>query len=462
MACAAAGTALGLDVTARGNMHTAPFHINRSGTGARMRLRFFPYELKLRHVFTVATYSRSTTPDIQVEIDYDGVTGYGEASMPPYLQRELGSPQSVSAFLRKVQGIIGEFDDPFKTEEILTRIDTLSEGDAAGKAAVDIALHDLTGKLLGAPWFRIWGLDREKAPSTTFTIGIDTPEVVREKTRECAGRFNILKVKLGGEDDKRMIETIRSVTDLPIAVDANQGWRDRRQALEMILWLKEQGVVMVEQPMPREQRDDTAWVTQQSPLPVFADESIQRLGDVAAMKGLFTGINIKLMKCTGMREAWKMLTLARALGMKVMVGCMTETSCACSAAAQLSPAVDFADLDGSLLIANDRFKGMEVVKGKRPFPRHGGHRRQDNTPRPPGHRRGTARRGKIGRTWHITSHGISHSSGPRSSPLRHAARRPHPHPHPPRTARPAPAQHTAGRMTCGSASPPTSASPKSR
>lgn len=368
MACLAAGAGLGLDVMARSNARPAPFYINRSGMGARMKMRFFPYELKLRHVFTVASYSRSTTPDIQVEIEYDGVTGYGEASMPPYLQHELGSPESVTAFLKKVQGIIGGFDDPFKLEEILARIDSLSDGDAAGKAAVDIALHDLAGKLLGAPWFRIWGLDKDKAPSTTFTIGIDTPEVVREKTRECAGRFNILKVKLGGEDDKRMIETIRSVTELPIAVDANQGWADRRQALDMILWLKDQGVVMVEQPMPKQRYDDMAWVTQHSPLPVFADEAVQRLADVPSMKGLYSGINIKLMKCTGMREAWKMLTLARALGMKVMVGCMTETSCACSAAAQLSPAVDFADLDGNLLIANDRFRGMEVVGGKITLP----------------------------------------------------------------------------------------------
>ena len=135
-----------------------------------------------------------------------------------------------------------------------------------------------------------------------------------------------------------------------------------------IHWLKEKGVVMIEQPMPKEQLDDIAWVTGQSPLPVFADESIQRLKDIVGLKDAFTGINIKLMKCTGMREAWKMVTLARALGMKVMVGCMTETSCAISAAAQFSPAVDFADLDGSLLIANDRFKGMEVVKGKITLP----------------------------------------------------------------------------------------------
>ena len=188
--------------------------------------------------------------------------------------------------------------------------------------------------------------------------------MVRGKTREVAGQFNILKVKLGRDNDKEMIRTIRSVSALPIAVDANQGWSDRQYALDMIHWLKEQGIVMIEHPMPKKQLDDIAWITQQSPLPVFADESLQRLNDVTALKGAFTGINIKLMKCTGMREAWKMVTLARALDMKVMVGCMTETSCAVSAAAQLSPVVDFADLDGNLLISNDRFKGMEVINGK--------------------------------------------------------------------------------------------------
>ena len=341
------------------------FNLNRkSGMGAQMKLRFFPYELKLRHVFTVAAYSRSTTPDVQVELEYDGVIGYGEASMPPYLQKELGTMDSVMAFLRRVQEGIGRFSDPFQMEEILAYVDGLSESNAAAKAAVDIALHDLVGKLLQVPWYKLWGLNKDKAPSTTFTIGIDTADVVREKTKECADRFNILKVKLGGDNDREMIETIRSVTSLPIAVDANQGWTDRLQALDMIYWLKEQGIVMVEQPMPKERIDDIAWITRQSPLPIFADEGVQRLKDVAALKGVYTGINIKLMKCTGMREAWKMLNLARALDMKVMVGCMTETSCACSAAAQLSPAVDFADLDGNLLIANDRFRGMEVVKGK--------------------------------------------------------------------------------------------------
>ena len=333
-----------------------------------MTLRYFPYELQLRHTFTVATSSRTTTQGVQVEIEYEGLVGYGEASMPPYLQKELGTLESVQAFLKRVQDIIGEFDDPFKLEEILARIDSMSESDAAAKAAVDIALHDLVGKMLGAPWYKIWGFDAAKAPSTTFTIGIDTPDVVRAKTKECAEKFNILKVKLGRDNDKEKIETIRSVTNLPIAIDANQGWKDKKYAIDMIHWLNERGIVMIEQPMPKTQIDDIAWVTEHSPLPVFADESIQRLKDVAAQKGIFTGINIKLMKCTGMREAWKMLNLARAMDMKVMIGCMTETSCACSAAAQLSPAVDFADLDGNLLIANDRFRGMEVVNGKITIP----------------------------------------------------------------------------------------------
>ena len=342
---------------------TKNVNINRKGTSHKLEMKFFPYELKLRHVFTVATYSRTTTPDVQVEITYDGVTGYGEASMPQYLGQTV---QSVTAFLQKVD--LSQFNDPFQLEDILAYVDSLSPGDTAAKAAVDIALHDLVGKLLGAPWYKIWGLNKDKAPSTTFTIGSDAADVVKQKTRECANQFNILKVKLGRENDKGMIETIRSVTDLPIAVDINQGWKDKEKAIDEIFWLKEHGIVMVEQPMPKELRDDIAWLTEKSPLPIFADEAIQRLKDIKNVAGAYSGINIKLMKCTGMHEAWKMLNYARAIGMKVMVGCMTETSCAVSAAAQLSPAVDFADLDGNLLISNDRFKGMEVVKGKITLP----------------------------------------------------------------------------------------------
>ena len=329
----------------------------------RMKLRFYPYELQLQHTFTVSSYSRNTTPGVQVEIAYQGFTGYGEASMPPYLGQSV---ESVTAFLQKVD--LEQFADPFCLEDILTYVDSLSPGDTAAKAAVDIALHDLVGKLLGQPWWRLWGLDAAKAPDTTFTIGIDTPEVVREKTRECADRFNILKVKVGLDNDYEMIRTIREITQLPIAVDANQGWKDRQQALDEIFWLQEHGVVMVEQPMSKERLDDNAWITERSPLPIFADEAIQRLADIPSIKGAYTGINIKLMKCTGMREAWKMASYARAEGMRVMVGCMTETSCAVTAAAHLSPLADFADLDGNLLITNDRFRGMTVNQGRITLP----------------------------------------------------------------------------------------------
>jgi len=332
----------------------------KSSTGkGKMKLTYRPFDLQLRHAFNIANYSRTTTPAVLTEVEYDGVIGYGEASMPPY----LGETQaSVIEFLKKVN--LEQFSSPFELEDILYYVDKIAENNTAAKASVDIALHDLVGKLMGQPWHKIWGLDAAKAPSTTFTIGIDTPEVVREKTLEAAPLYNVLKIKLGREGDKEMIKAIRSVTDLPLAIDANQGWTEKNYALEMIHWLKERGAVMIEQPMPKLRIDDTAWVTERSPLPIFADESCQRLTDVMRLKGAFHGVNIKLMKCTGMREAWKILTTARAVNMQVMIGCMTETSCAVSAAAQLSPAVDWADLDGSLLISNDVFKGMTVVNGK--------------------------------------------------------------------------------------------------
>lgn len=350
------GTTLAKGLELTDDHKSVNFNVNGK---ARMHLSFEPYELKLKHVFTVSSFSRSTTPDVQVRIDYDGYTGYGEASMPPYLGQTV---ESVCSFLKKVD--LEQFPDPLCIDDILTYIDNLSDGDSAAKAAVDIALHDLVGKIIGAPWHRMLGLNPEKTPNTTYTIGIDTDEMVKLKTREVAGQFKILKVKLGTPRDREMIRAIREVSDLPIAVDVNQGWKNKKKALDEIFWLKEQGIVMVEQPMPKEMLDANAWLTERSPLPTFADEAIQRLKDIPAIKGAYTGINIKLMKCTGMREAWKMMNYARAEGMKVMIGCMTETSCAIAAAAQLSPAVDFADLDGNLLIANDIFRGTTVVDGK--------------------------------------------------------------------------------------------------
>ncbi|MGX5691150.1 dipeptide epimerase [Arcticibacter tournemirensis] len=323
-----------------------------------LKLRFKPYTLNLKHAFNLASSSRTTTPVVLTELEYNGITGYGEASMPPYLGE---SHETVLKFLSKVD--LSKFDDPFEMENILNYVDGIEEGNKAAKASVDIALHDLVGKIMKQPWYRIWGYDPSKTPVTSFTIGIDTPEVVRQKVKE-ADPYKILKVKLGRDTDKQMIETIREITDKPLCVDVNQGWKDKQQALDMAHWLHEKGIVFIEQPMPKEQIDDNAWLTERSPLPTMGDESVQRLEDVLKAYKVYTGINIKLMKCTGMREAHEMLTLARALGMKVMIGCMTETSCAISAAAQLAPMTDWADLDGALLISNDVYRGATVVNGK--------------------------------------------------------------------------------------------------
>lgn len=323
-----------------------------------MTLSFRPYTLELRHVFTLATSSRSTTAVVLTEIGYDGMTGYGEASMPPYLGE---SHQSATAFLSKVD--LRQYSNPFELETILSDIDGMAPGNPAAKASIDIALHDLVGKLLNQPWYNIWGLDKNKTPHTSFTIGIDTPDVVRKKTEE-AKEFKVLKVKLGRDTDKEMIETIRSVTEKPLTADANQGWKDKESTLDMIHWLKEKGVLYVEQPFPKERVDDHAWLTERSPLPIIGDEGVQRLADVPKAKGVYSGINIKLMKSTGMREAYKMILLARSLGMKVMLGCMTETSCAISAASHLSPLADWADLDGALLISNDVYEGTRIIDGK--------------------------------------------------------------------------------------------------
>lgn len=334
----------------------------RTGKLGRMKLSFEPYELKLRHSFNLAKYSRTTTPDVQVKLELDGLIGYGEASMPPYLGESV---DSVTSFLSKLD--LSQFSDPFRIEDIHDYMDSVAPDNRAAKASVDIALHDLLGKIMGQPWYKIWGLNPEKAPDTSFTIGIDKADVVKKKVDEAAP-YNVLKVKMGLDNDKELVEIIREKTNRPICVDANQGWDSKEKALEMCYWLAERNCIFVEQPMSKEKIEETAWLRERSPLPIIADEFLQRLPDVRRAAQAYDGINIKLMKSTGLHEAYKMAVLAKALGMKVMLGCMTETSCAVTAAAQLSPMVDWADLDGNLLISNDKFDGIKIVNGKVTIP----------------------------------------------------------------------------------------------
>ena len=285
--------------------------------------------------------------------------------MPPYLGESI---QSVCAFLDRVD--LSTFNDPLRTDDILSYVMHLDDDEPgahnfAAKAAIDIALHDLVGRMLGQPLWRLFGLSSERCTYTTYTIGIDTPEVVKQKVREVEGRFGRLKVKVGVEGDRELIKSIREVSDLPLTVDANQGWTSVEEALRQIEWLQAQGVIMVEQPLPKHNLEGLRWLTERSPLPIILDESVQGPEDVVRLKGCCHGINIKLMKCGGLAPARLIVQLARMQGMQVMLGCMTETTCAVTAAAQLAPCADYLDLDGNLLISNDPFRGgMQVIDGR--------------------------------------------------------------------------------------------------
>lgn len=327
-----------------------------------MRLHYAPFSIKFKHVFSVSQNSRSHTPVVITSIEHEGVTGFGEASAPPYLGENT---ESMLAFLSKVD--LGRFSSPFDIEDILAYIDRIEDGNNAAKASIDIALHDLVGKLNGQPLYEMFHTSRNETPYTSFTIGISDINDIAKKVAE-AEPFKYLKLKLGSANDKKIIEQVRSITSKPIYADINQGWSDKSQVLDMICWLKENGVVLIEQPMPKTMVDELAWLTEHSPLPIVADESVRRLADLEKYYSAFSGVNIKLMKCTGLCEAQKMIAFARRKGLKVMIGCMSETSCATTAAAHLSPLADYADLDGPLLITNDIFKGIEYADGKIALP----------------------------------------------------------------------------------------------
>lgn len=322
-------------------------------------LRCRPYTLELRNRFTLANSSRTTTPTLLVELEQDGVVGRGEAAMPPYLGETHASAQ---AFLQRID--LALLADPFATDRALTAVDARSPRDTAAKAAFDLALHDWQGKRLGEPHWRRLGLDPSQTPPTSFTLGIDDPDVLAERAADAADTFRALKIKLGGDRDRDMVTAIRRATDAPLRVDVNQGWRDREAALREARWLADRGVELLEQPMPAEQREDLAWLRARSPLPVYADEGAQRLADVGGACGVYDGVNVKLMKCTGLREALAMIREARRLDLKVMLGCMTETSCAIAGAAQLASLCDVVDLDGALLVGNDPFEPMPLVDGR--------------------------------------------------------------------------------------------------
>ena len=323
-----------------------------------MKLTYQPYQLELKHPFTIAKFSRTATPLMLLRLEYEGFTGYGEASMVPYMGENL---ETAEAFLQKVD--LSFFYHPFSMAEIMDYLDSLSPGNPNIKAAIDIAFHDLIGKLEQKPCYQLFGADPALMPVTSFTLGIDTPEMMVKKAQEAVG-FKVIKIKLGKDNDEEIIRAIRSVTNVPLYVDANQGWTDRQQSLDKIHWLHEQGVELIEQPMDKNDAEGNAWLMERSPVAVIGDEAVQRFADVAKAKGVYHGINVKLMKSAGMFEGHRMILKAKELGLKVLIGCMSETSCATLAAAALAPLCDWADLDGPFLTKNNPYQNPEFVNGK--------------------------------------------------------------------------------------------------
>ncbi len=297
----------------------------------------------------------------------DGITGHGEGAP---IVRYKEDAQSARKAAESVRDLLLAAD-PLQFSKVMAEVFRRVDGEWAGKAAIDIALMDWVGQKLGIPLYTYFGLDPKDTPLTTFSIGIDTPEITRQKTREAA-EYPILKVKVGLSTDEPTIEAVRSVTKKPLRVDANEGWKDKEEAVRKINWLEKQGVEFIEQPMPADMIEETRWVRSRVHIPVIADEACRHASDIPKLRDAFDGVNVKLDKAGGVLAAYRMIEVAKAMGMKTMLGCMVSSSVSVTAAAHLSPLVDYADLDGNLLIANDPFRGVRVEKGKLILPNRPG------------------------------------------------------------------------------------------
>jgi L-alanine-DL-glutamate epimerase-like enolase superfamily enzyme len=325
-----------------------------------LKLSYASYSLQFKHPFGLAYGTRITTEVVYVKLESDGFIGYGEAALPPYLSE---TQTSVIAFLNKAAVLLKNYKLPFSMEEIITEIGAISRNNNAAKASIDIALYDLLGKSLDKPVYELLGLPKSQPKNTSVTISIGELDLIPKKLKEVE-EYKIIKVKLGNKEDKEIILYIRKHTDKPLVVDVNQGWIDKYHALEMIDWLSDKNILFIEQPLAKDKYDDMAWLTQRSSIETIADESILRFSDMDKIIGCFNGINLKLMKCTGLFEAIKIITYAKEKRLKINIGCMSESSCGISAAAQLIESVDWVDLDGPLLIKNNPFGGITFKDGK--------------------------------------------------------------------------------------------------
>ncbi len=323
--------------------------------------------LNLQHTWTTTMSSSQYRDTLHVAYSRDGITGHGEGAPIVRYKEDAQSAQKAVASVRDL--LLSA--DPMQFSKTMALVFQRVHGEWAGKAAIDIALMDWVGQKLGIPLYSYFGLDAKDTPLTTFSIGIDTPEITKQKTRE-AEAYPILKVKVGLATDEPTIEAVRSVTKKPLRVDANEGWTDREEAVRKINWLEKQGVEFIEQPLPADRIEDTRWIRSRVHIPIIADEACQHASDIPKLREAYDGVNVKLDKSGGLLEAYRMIGIAKALGMKTMLGCMVSSSVSVTAAAHLSPLVDYADLDGNLLIANDPFHGVRVERGKLILPNRPG------------------------------------------------------------------------------------------
>ncbi len=316
-------------------------------------------KLNLKDAWTISRNSSRFKENVFVKIEKDNITGYGEAA-PNVRYGE--SAEQTEQRLNQISNLLSE-KDLFHYTQIKASVDEWIVDQNCARAAIDIAVMDWVAQSFNMPLYRLLGLDPGQTPITSYSIGIDEPEIIKQKVIQ-ANDYPILKIKVGGPDDEAVIQAVRSVTDKPIRVDANEGWTDKETAVRKIEWMQSRGVEFIEQPLPAEMLEETAWLSQRVNIPLIADEAVMNAADIPSLPGAYNGINIKLMKAGGIQEALQMIHTARAVGLKIMIGCMIESSVAITAAAHLSPLADWADLDGNLLISNDPFCGVSAACGR--------------------------------------------------------------------------------------------------
>ena len=343
----------------------AAYAATRPPGGAKVEPRLV--RLNLRHTWTTVMSSSEYRDTLHVSYSAQGVTGRGEGAP---IVRYKESAETARAAVESVRGFL-ESANPWHYNKIMAGVFRRVPGEFAAKAAIDIALLDWVGQKLGVPLFRLFGVDPADAPITTFSIGIDDPAATRRKVLE-AEPFPVLKIKVGLTGDEESIAAVRSVTNKPLRADDNEGWKSKEEAVRKINWLEKQGVELIEQPLPAAMLEEMNWVRKRVHMPILADEACLHPADIPRIAPYFDGVNVKVDKAGGLLEARRMIEMARSLGLKVMLGCMISSSAAITAAAHLSPLVDWADLDGHLLIANDPYSGVRVVKGKLVLPQQPG------------------------------------------------------------------------------------------